>query len=146
MLTIEQLILEVRRLAKESPENTYTPEFSEKESFIKACFYNKGKCTNGAAGCIFGQAFRNLGSPIPPVYDNGNGSAIMAIFNGLNLTHPNQNLIEWCLEVQRSQDSGDTWEKCINEADIYYYASHGSMDGMPVLTESVIDVNKKINL
>jgi hypothetical protein len=146
MITIEQLILEVRRLAKESPENKYTPELAdETASLIKACFYNKGKCTNGAVGCIFGQAFRNLGSPIPLVYDNGNGAGIKSIFAGLDITHPNQNLIEWCLEAQRNQDSSYTWEKCITEADIYYYASHGSMDGLPVLTESVIDINKLLN-
>lgn len=106
---IEQLVKEVRRLAAESPDNVY-------QDFIGR--YEIGKCSNGTIGCIFGQAGRNLN--IDWIKDNLNDSMrIGGLIEKQNLG-VDRKIIDWCNEVQCSQDEYSAWGICIERGDDRY--------------------------
>ena len=143
MITIEQLILEVRRLAKESPNNKYVADNTDGSSFhSKACFYNRGTCTNGATGCIFGQALKNLGSPVPNQFDLGSGANIGAVLAHVQYNIKHSPLVDWCRNVQKAQDKDEPWSECIVDADL---SNYGVDVVIPQLTESVIDGKQSSN-
>ena len=56
MHKIQELAIEVRRLAVENPENIYNMDGTFKTNYS----YFTGICTNGSLGCIVGQAARNI--------------------------------------------------------------------------------------
>ncbi len=103
--TVKDIIQEVRRLAKESPDNKYEN--------IDGCFYSQGMCTNGSIGCMFGQAFKNLGIKIP---DNLDRSGIVGVLSELKLSEFNDHSM-WCLDVQKLQDTRTTWGEAVSTAD-----------------------------
>jgi hypothetical protein len=112
MITIEQLVAEVTRLAQENPENSY-------EQTAIACYYNKGTCTNGTVGCIFGQAFRNLEQPLEDIFDShcGNtGIRIGIVLKELKLNNIPE-LVNWCSEFQYWQDRHCSWNQCLVNAN-----------------------------
>lgn len=110
-ITIEQIISEVRRLAKQWPDNIYKKPSTD-GTFQGMCSYDKGACEpSGEIGCIFGQAFRNLGMEL-----TGSHSIDEVLTNQLDIeaSHP---LMNWCKLAQSQQDDERPWEECIEFAD-----------------------------
>lgn len=104
--TLEQLVDEVRKLAKENPDNNYNNGYQKAQ-----CFYNKGECSNGTIGCLFGQAMKRLGVSDDQL--NGFGSKPIRDILRENRVKHNENLFSWCEDVQMSQDDGLPWGKCV---------------------------------
>lgn len=103
--TIEDLIQTVRDLASESPDNIYN-----RPEGMSVCLYNKGICTNGSVGCIFGQAFRKLGIEV-----DEDGWIVIVLITVFGYQSSSQN--KWCSFVQCNQDRQKTWGECIKIAD-----------------------------
>jgi len=117
-MTIKDLILEVRRLAHESPDAIYDA------GELNGCMYTKIQCGKGV-GCIFGQALLNL----VPIYedtlkefdnvtqfDTGGDSSINYVLKELNIETSN-NELSWCCLVQKKQDNGNSWANTIKSTD-----------------------------
>lgn len=104
--TLQKLIETVRELAKENPNNAY---------IRSVCYYNKGECTNGTVGCIFGQAMRKLGVSEDELNKFG-CKPISDIFRQNHIGY-DPLFFTWCEMVQQSQDSGKEWGQCVKEAD-----------------------------
>ena len=113
-ITAAQIIQEVRKLAEASPDNVY------QLSNGLGCFYGKGQCTNESTGCIFGQAFTNLGIPGTWLDDNtiGQNSYIYEILDWLQIPHTSQES-QWCGKVQSEQDYRVSWKIAVENADKY---------------------------
>lgn len=112
-VTIGQVIGEVRRLAKEAPDNKYERVDGvdiDGNVYNKACFYDKGDCSDGTVGCIFGQAFTRLGLSV-----KGNMHIRSLLFSiGIESNSEEQ---VWCGHVQVTQDKGSTWREAVDSAD-----------------------------
>ena len=52
---LDELVAEVRSIASDRGEVTYPDG---------PCFYDKGECSDGSVGCVFGQALDNIDWPI----------------------------------------------------------------------------------
>jgi hypothetical protein len=110
-ITIDQVIAETKKLAAQWPTNIYKKPEAEKP-FTSMCSYDKGICEpSGGVGCIFGQAFRNLGMEL-----KGSDAIDSILTHNLDIeaSHP---LMNWCQTVQGHQDNGVTWGHCILLAD-----------------------------
>lgn len=111
-ITIDQLIAEVRRLAAANPTAVYhRPEGQG------ICSYRNGLATDEkevvcGQGCIFGQAFENLGAERPSDED---GSIRMVISNRRILSSHDK--VSWCFKVQEMQDDENNWGDCIKLSD-----------------------------
>lgn len=108
MITIEQLIDRVKEIAKHRQDNKYVVgQFAR-------CYYTKGNCSDGSCGCIFGQALVSLDPNLKTtlVALDNYPTPIAILLLKLGITGSDAQL-EWCAQVQRLQDSGDLWGKCI---------------------------------
>lgn len=103
---IDELIKEVRRLASESPDNIYLD---------RVCRYNSGENSNGSRGCIFGQAFRNLG--FMQIQEEKTVRYVLSEAQGIE---GDTQLLFWCDCVQAYQDSCKAWSECVAMADNEY--------------------------
>lgn len=108
-MTIEELIEEVYRLAKENPDFCYTS--------LRRCYYI---ANNTHPSCIFGQALLNLGVSKETLktadeYQN-TGKDIIGVLDMLNIEY-NDNQRVWCKGIQRFQDNGFPWSYCIKFID-----------------------------
>jgi hypothetical protein len=109
-ITIEQIITEVRNLAKQWPDNVYKKP-PQDGPFQGMCSYDKGICEpSGGIGCIFGQAFRNLGVELK------GSSDIYEILSHYDISSTGIQK-NWCLQVQNQQDLLFPWGKCVEWAD-----------------------------
>ncbi len=106
-MLVVTLINEVRRLANLHPDNIYRKPGSGH------CSYVEGICTNGAKGCLFGQALANLKIKI-----NGKEGNIKTLALDLELIGT-VDQINWCGLVQKNQDKGMTWKEAVETADWY---------------------------
>lgn len=127
-LTTENLISEVRKLAKEQPDFVY-PKTKEAvkdeengESNTLTCFYRSDE---HHVACIFGQAFKRMGIEAPKEWE---GKSIFALQNPraaqlvtrLPITDATFTQMKWCNEVQRNQDGGKRWGDCVGLADMMH--------------------------
>lgn len=119
MKTIEDVVSEVRRLAKEFPKCMYTAPGCTKPEPGQLCSNVDGKCSNGTKGCIIGQAFRNLGIKIPDLHDKSGAPSLCGKVFGLE---ENVDIVMWLAKVQRSQDAGKTWAYAVRVANKLYPA------------------------
>lgn len=111
MTKIEQLIAEVRRLAKEQPDFIYERSFG---SFF--CKYTSGA---NCSGCIFGQAVMNLWPDslnTLKAVDDSNNFGIKGLFQQLSI-EATRDEIHWCMNVQDYQDKKINWGCCVIRAD-----------------------------
>lgn len=107
MITVNDVIAEVRKLAAEKPDNTYTRPGG------KQCCYDAGVCTDGSVGCIFGQALARLGHPASGTYTI---NSILFNREQLGLARDRPAGL-WCSYVQDWQDEGFTWARAVEYAD-----------------------------
>lgn len=107
----KQLIFEVRRLAVVSPDNRYVTNHA-----TEACYYDKGVCTDGSIGCIFGQAIRNLGLD----WDLSDNVGIITLLQRNNVTALCRETT-WCSLLQFEQDFGLSWAEALAITDREVY-------------------------
>ncbi|TDB90885.1 hypothetical protein E1264_03400 [Actinomadura sp. KC216] len=106
-LTFKQIENEVRRLAAENPDFVY-------ESYHGSCFYNPTERAGKQYGaCIFGQAFTNLGTPVPDGIDEDYIGSVLPNM-GIETT---LDQYEWAGTVQYQQDQGCAWALAVALAD-----------------------------
>ena len=97
------IISEIRRLAEEFPDRTSQPEYAKEKNGV------------GQPECIIGHALYNLGvSPEELKYLTG---SVEEIPLPMYIDGPE---LRWLNEVQRTQDSGLSWESAVKEADKWY--------------------------
>lgn len=117
---MSDIIAEVRKIAKERPDVYYNPD--------GMCKYSSGECSDGSIGCIFGQAFTNLGIdakkfdkyPVPHHTSiNGSTTYVPSIDHILRNEFNCKEVLEleWCGTVQNGQDGGLSWKEAVLEAD-----------------------------
>lgn len=104
--TTAQVIEKVKQLAAERPENMY-------RGVCGACCYDEGTCTDGSVGCIFGQAFVALG-----VTEFPSTGKIRDVLPKIVSDVPSEDQIDWCRDVQLSQDRQFTWGESVKEAEL----------------------------
>lgn len=102
-LTADDVIAEVRRLAAESPDCVY-------ESPDGDCHYQRGECSNGSVGCIWGQALRRWGI----IDESRERAAVLVSRYGAGLSDQQH---EWVHAVQEFQDRGESWGDAVKAAD-----------------------------
>jgi hypothetical protein len=108
MPTIRDLIVAVRNLAKAHPDNIYQPSLLGKQ-----CFYDKGWCTDGSVGCIFGQALVGLDILVT-------GSREIYVVSNELFSDADRLTRDWCQAVQTAQDASKTWGEAVSCADEDY--------------------------
>jgi hypothetical protein len=104
-ITGSLLIAQIRELAKKAPDNLYI----KPDPKYNTCCYDRGTCTDGSIGCIFGQAFRALGLELK-------GTAIISYILSDNQIPCSGSEKLWCATVQRLQDQGRTWSEAVKLA------------------------------
>jgi hypothetical protein len=114
-LSIDDIIEKVRELAKKVPDNKYNRDKNDRP-LSGQCSYETGLCTDGSIGCIFGQAALALGLRLV------GGIAIDHVFSSRQITTETRlnRKISWCCAVQRYQDTGNTWAKAVEQADVEF--------------------------
>lgn len=110
-ITFEDIETEVRRLVCKSPD------FKYERSRDYGCFYNP-TVRNGKqyGSCLFGQAFINLGEPVPVGCD---GDYIGSVFEDMNIDVTEEQR-DWAYRAQLKQDEGMPWREALAEADAAY--------------------------
>jgi len=112
---INKLINTVREFADLRPDNVY-----KLSNDSIHCQYIAGTCSDGSIGCIFGQAFKELGLDWGEYGDThacyGTISALVQHFCGCG----DHNILNWLDCVQVLQDMGHEWKNVVNEADLKY--------------------------
>lgn len=103
VVTAEQIIAEVRRLAAEQPDFIY-----EKPAGSTFCLYKHGD----GPGCIMGQALNNLGVEVDEFTTGTIGSVL--IEKGIKTTRGQG---DWLRDVQAQQDTRHTWAQSVADAD-----------------------------
>lgn len=108
-LQLSDVIVEVRRLAANSPDNIYTaPE-------KRACSNISGTCSDGSVGCIIGQAMKNCG--LDEDILNEDSEAGIESFVDRNILSGFRIEAIWCAKVQNRQDFQSTWGDAVKVAD-----------------------------
>lgn len=118
-MLVSDIIAEVRKIVKERPDVYYNPD--------GMCKYSEGVCSDGSIGCIFGQAFTNLGInakkfdqyPVPEGMLNYGKNYIPGIDHILRHEFNCEDILEleWCGTVQNGQDGNLSWKEAVLEAD-----------------------------
>ena len=110
VITPEQIIAEVRKVAAERPDHVYrNPEWPESQT--------RGFCKymhDGEPGCIMGTAFYHLGVTLPEGGDVGN--VLMGYFPSI-YDQLSEEQESWLRSVQRNQDQGSSWADAVIKAD-----------------------------
>lgn len=105
---------EIRRLAKENPDNIYYRDSD-------LCYYTRGNCLNGSVGCIVGQALMNLGVPkgllAKEDQDDETIGAASLLHRLAVKPSGRQNFSDWLVFVQMEQDFGGKWGQAVASAD-----------------------------
>lgn len=104
-ITGSLLIAQIRELAKKAPNNLYI----KPDEKYNTCCYDRGTCTDGSIGCIFGQALRALGLELK-------GAATISSVLSDNQIPCSESEKHWCATVQRLQDQGKTWSEALRLA------------------------------
>ena len=114
-ITTQDLIDEVRKIAKEMPDFVYAT------AFTKGCSYF-GRQIGDPTGqcCIMGQAFKNLGVDTSKIDESHEGVSTVGgliLDNLIPVTYLNNSQVEWLDNVQRLQDEGFSWGETVVIAD-----------------------------
>ena len=116
-MTHTKFIEGLRDFVQKRPDTKYS------KGNYRFCSYNKGKCTDGTQGCLFGQYVKSINPKQYQKYMDESGGGIGHLISegmfGLDTQQPT-NFVEWCDAVQQSQDRGNTWGEAILEADKFY--------------------------
>lgn len=139
---LDAIIAEVRRLATENPEFVYKSindrwqsenapdgklDFGwygvESGKELNGCLYiHKTVNSEPTGGCVFGQAFLNLGytpeqiKVLDTQYDAA--GAIKALVTDLDWENETvQRKLDWCNDFQAEQDTSQTWGDALITAD-----------------------------
>lgn len=112
-MVIDKLIAVVRNIAYERPDTTYGKSIEFKDC-PGLCMYNKGECSDGTIGCIFGQALAAIGPYYPPTDLQNMGISDVLDHYGIDYA---DDQLDWCEKVQEGQDKGRAWEAAVAEAD-----------------------------
>ena len=107
--TTQDLIDEVRKIAKEMPDFVYATPFT------KGCSYF-GREVGDPTGqcCIMGQAFKNLKidtSKIDETHENISTVGDLILAEDIPVTYLDTSQVEWLDNVQLLQDEGISWER-----------------------------------
>ena len=124
VLTGDQIITEMRRLAKENPGYVYGNEYSD-----QGCLYYDAKKNCGA--CLVGQALFNLGANVRVLDESMYTPSFKSLarnWNELSAEHDvnfdftqlTDRQINWISDAQGNQDTGSTWENALIGADHWY--------------------------
>ena len=112
---LQNLVDEVKKLAKEQPDFIYIPPESKEAGGWRVCYYDKG---NNCSGCIFGQAISRINSTFSFVKynpdNNGNTNIRRLIEDNIDVTDEDRCLINWCTTVQNRQDKGYSWSEAVD--------------------------------
>ncbi len=103
VVTADQIIAEVRRLAAESPDFVY-----QKPEFSPVCLYKHGD----GPGCLFGQALSNLGIEV----DENTRGTINNVLDRFDVDRTDRQRC-WMSTAQRRQDHGSSWAEAVRQAD-----------------------------
>lgn len=114
-ITTQDLIDEVRKIAKEMPDFVYATPFT------KGCSYF-GRQIGDPTGqcCIMGQAFKNLGVDTSEIGETHEGVSTVGelIMDSLiPVTYLNYSQVNWLNNVQRLQDEGFSWGESVSLVD-----------------------------
>lgn len=121
MLTLDQIIAEIRTIAAESPYFIYTPPEGE-----AACLYvHTDPVTDEVIegeGCIVGQALVRLGVDADQLGGTLTADSVLRDLEkeGLLTTAPtgaDESKLSWIRNVQCHQDSGVAWREAVEQAD-----------------------------
>lgn len=120
VITLKELVAKVLELAETSPDNKYIMEDSS-----VGCLYTSGSCSNGAVGCIFGQALtalnpdlrgyletvdnRDTGKNIDVVLRELKDNGELEMLNGAHM------VVSACARLQNQQDSGKAWRDALEQ-------------------------------
>jgi len=111
MHKIQELAIEVRRLAVENPGTNYYAR--------KNCSYFTGGCSDGTIGCIVGQAARNIGydeflnaAKIEEDKDFSDTTADNILSKMLDVEQFTGD-IAFIRYIQAHQDHGSNWGECL---------------------------------
>lgn len=109
MITVEQIIEEVKRLGRENPNAKYTED---------DCCYLYGDNGTGQCGCIMGVAIMNLDPSLKPTLEEADlvpwGLDIHGVL-GLIGVKSTFDQVGWLINVQSFQDAGETWGTAIDQ-------------------------------
>jgi hypothetical protein len=122
---LKPLADKMRELALAHPDNIYARPVG-----VGNCSYVAGHCSDGSCGCIVGQAAKELGlsNQVLAWWDN-RGGIDTVIADGKYIRFGNLDskeerlLVNWVTQVQRYQDTGDTWGIALANADRSYSAA-----------------------
>lgn len=119
MIDLDDVIKKVRELARKRRDVVYDSD--------GACSYARGRCSDGTKGCIFGQVFEALGTPISYEMADRLG-AIQNILDDddehsarsylkVRKTSITKKKLDWCSVVQVKQDAHIPWGEAVKYAD-----------------------------
>lgn len=114
-VTTQDLINEVRKIAKEKPDFVYATPFT------KGCSYF-GRQIGDPTGqcCIMGQAFKNLNIDTSNIDETPVGVSTVGdliLSEAIPVTYLNESQVEWLDNVQRLQDEGFPWGEAVSSVD-----------------------------
>ncbi|QFG25428.1 hypothetical protein [Actinomadura sp. WMMB 499] len=114
-ITFKDIENEVRRLVNENPDYKYPAPYDG------LCTYNAVESegedgTEAKPACLFGQAFTNLGSPIPDKHEGQFIQTVLGVL-GINSTRAERC---WAGAVQDKQDNSRRWREAVAFADRIY--------------------------
>lgn len=99
----------VRRKINESPNVVY----NRPEGGIM-CQYDSGVCSDGSVGCIWGQAFRELG-----LVDDLHLNQSLVTYFDLHDIPVDRLSLAWAAAVQAGQDRGLSWGQAGDLAEVF---------------------------
>lgn len=113
MIDLQELVANVRKLAKEYPDAKYrSPDGG-------GCYYTRGTVVDGpeAPGCIVGQALpSHVMDRLIEVDNEGSGNIPYVLGDALD-TDYDRGVFLWLDVVQSHQDLGKTWSEAVREGD-----------------------------
>lgn len=119
-IDIDQFVRETVRMAISNRDTTYA-----KEEEGGDCSYSRGVCSNGAAGCLFGQVLANLGIEPSSLPDSRtiacllkNEIAFTVDWNDRDKGEDRERIVRWAYRMQVEQDRGESWGRCLDVANL----------------------------
>ena len=120
MITVDDVVKEVRSIAIERPDFIYLeqPLENEEDRSTNCSYLSAGLYTNEGEGCIVGQALSKLGITDEELRRVENASAADALRAvGVEGSTRRDRELNWLNSVQSQQDIGMTWGDAIAWAD-----------------------------
>lgn len=115
---LSELVKTVKAIIQSRPDVIYSTIL---EDGLGACYYSKGKCSDGTLGCVFGQAFQAMGFKIPSANDSDSINSIIENF-AVGVTQRQQDM---CEGIQDWQDKENTWKTSLDMANKQLRSKYG---------------------